>query len=80
MLRPSPNHGTQRLPNDDDDDDDDDEYSSITLMVKLMQHIIIILNTMTTITVASLTYFYIYDNIYQQGIMTLYCYSEILLY
>ena len=21
MLRPSPNHGTQRLPNDDDDDD-----------------------------------------------------------
>ena len=23
MLRPSPNHGTQRLPNDDDDGDDD---------------------------------------------------------
>ena len=23
MLRPSPNHGTQRLPNDDDDNDDD---------------------------------------------------------
>ena len=22
MLRPSPNHGTQRLPDDDDDDDD----------------------------------------------------------
>ena len=22
MLRPSPNHGTQRLPKDDDDDDD----------------------------------------------------------
>ena len=22
MLRPFPNHGTQRLPNDDDDDDD----------------------------------------------------------
>ena len=22
MLRPSPNHGTLRLPNDDDDDDD----------------------------------------------------------
>ena len=21
MLRPSPNHGTQRLPNDDDDDE-----------------------------------------------------------
>ena len=32
MLRPSPNHGTQLLPNDDDDDnnddddDDDDDY------------------------------------------------------
>ena len=25
MLRPSPNHWTQRLPNDDDDDDDDDK-------------------------------------------------------
>ena len=25
MLRPSPNHGTQRLPNDDDDDDDDEQ-------------------------------------------------------
>ena len=25
MMRPSPNHGTQRLPNDDDDDDDDDD-------------------------------------------------------
>ena len=25
MLRPSPNHGTQRLPNDDDDDDGDDD-------------------------------------------------------
>ena len=25
MLRPSPNHGIQRLPNDDDDDDDDDD-------------------------------------------------------
>ena len=24
MLRPSPNHGTQRLPSDDDDDDVDD--------------------------------------------------------
>ena len=23
MLGPSPNHGTQRLPNDDDDDDND---------------------------------------------------------
>ena len=26
MLRPSHNHGTQRLPNDDDDDDDDGEH------------------------------------------------------
>ena len=25
MLRPSPSHGTQRLPNDDDDHDDDDD-------------------------------------------------------
>ena len=25
MLRTSPNHGTQRLPNDDDDYDDDDD-------------------------------------------------------
>ena len=25
MLRHSPNHGTQRLPNDDGDDDDDDD-------------------------------------------------------
>ena len=25
MLRPLPNHGTQRLPNDDDDDDNDDD-------------------------------------------------------
>ena len=29
MLRPSPNHRTQRLPNDDDDDDDD-MYSQTT--------------------------------------------------
>ena len=29
MLRHSPNHGTQRLPNDNDDyDDDDDIYMS----------------------------------------------------
>ena len=27
MLRPSPNHGTLRLPNDDDNDDDDDDFS-----------------------------------------------------
>ena len=26
MLRPSPNHGTQWLPNDDDDDDNDIEF------------------------------------------------------
>ena len=25
MLRPSPNHGTQWLPNGDDDDEDDDD-------------------------------------------------------
>ena len=29
MLRPSPNHGTQRLPNDDDDDDDEDCRATI---------------------------------------------------
>ena len=27
MLRPSPNHGTQRLPNDDDDDGDQHKTS-----------------------------------------------------
>ena len=27
MLRPSPNHGTQRLPNDDDDDSLDERDS-----------------------------------------------------
>ncbi len=31
MLRPSPNHGTQRLLNDDDDDDD----SSVLMLVIL---------------------------------------------
>ena len=36
MLRLSPNHRTQRLPNDDDDDDDDDynkviQYKYITM-------------------------------------------------
>ena len=25
LMRPSPNHGTQRLPNDDAEDDDDDD-------------------------------------------------------
>ena len=33
MLRPSPNHGTQRLPNDDDDDvhiSDTDHQNSMT--------------------------------------------------
>ena len=28
MLRHSPNHGTQRLPNDDDDDDDDSDIDN----------------------------------------------------
>ena len=48
-------------------------------MVKLMYLIHFILNTMTTIGVASLTYYYIllYGNNYQQGIMTLYFRSEI---
>ena len=32
MLRPSPNHGTQRLPNDDDDDDDDGGSTGSTLI------------------------------------------------
>ena len=36
MLKPSPNHGTQRLPNDDDDDDnDDDGVPDIVLYVSL---------------------------------------------
>ena len=34
MLRPSPNHGTQRLPNDDDDDDDDDYKYTLLLYVR----------------------------------------------
>ena len=29
MLRHSPNHGTQRLPNDDDDDDDEPHKKGI---------------------------------------------------
>ena len=32
MLRPSPNHGTQRLPNDDDDDDDNNIDSMTSAM------------------------------------------------
>ena len=36
MLRPSPNHRTQRLPNDDDDDDDDDDVQSHACVVSLM--------------------------------------------
>ena len=32
MLRPSPNHGTQRLPNDDDDDEEICE--SVTVLDK----------------------------------------------
>ena len=34
MLRHSPNHGTQRLPNDDDDDDDDDDGSMFSITFK----------------------------------------------
>ena len=33
MLRPSPNHGTQWMPNDDDDDDDDDDIYLYTLHI-----------------------------------------------
>ena len=36
MLKPSPNHGTQRLPNDDDDDDDDDNVTCCTLGTQLI--------------------------------------------
>ena len=32
MLRPSPNHGTQRLPNDDDDDTE--EYVNTSLLLQ----------------------------------------------
>ena len=41
MLRPSPNHGTQRLPNDDDDDEIDTTliksslFNTSCLLVKL---------------------------------------------
>ena len=35
MLRPSPNHGTQRLPNDDDDDDDDDDQLLAILLIRI---------------------------------------------
>ena len=34
MLRPSPNHGTQRLPNDDDDDDLHHETTCDEFIVK----------------------------------------------
>ena len=34
MLRPSPNHGTQRLPNDDDDDLSD-YYSSLAFQLSI---------------------------------------------
>ena len=36
MLRPSPIHGTQRLPNDDDDDDDDDDVAVSKLQVAIL--------------------------------------------
>ena len=47
MLRPSPNHGTQRLPIDDDDDDQD---TSIGLFATRRdgtraQHVIVIVMT-----------------------------------
>ena len=32
MLRPSPNHGTLRLPDDDDNDDDDDDKALVLLL------------------------------------------------
>ena len=32
MLRPSPNHGTQRLSNDENDDDDDSNVCHATLL------------------------------------------------
>ena len=35
MLRPSPNHGTLRLPIDDDDDDDDETDASVVTEVVL---------------------------------------------
>ena len=34
MLRPSPNHGTQRLPNDDDDDDDGSHSMAVIEQVR----------------------------------------------
>ena len=37
MLRPLPNHGTQRLPNDDDDDDDT-QYKKIYLTAVSEKH------------------------------------------
>ena len=35
MLRPSPNHGTQRLPNDDDDDDITDNNSKLHVAIDI---------------------------------------------
>ena len=56
MLRPSPNHGTQQLPNDDDDDDDDDDNlgniqrctSTACYTAAPLYNIIIIFNTVVT--------------------------------
>ena len=38
MLRPSPNYGTQQLPNDDDDDDDDDELYNRNIFPYGLKH------------------------------------------
>ena len=35
MLRPSPNHGTQRLPNDDDDDGLERQMSLVAIKYTL---------------------------------------------
>ena len=35
MLRPSPNHGTQRLPNDDDDDEFREKNIRINILITI---------------------------------------------
>ena len=58
MLRPSPNHGTQRLPNDDDDDDDDDDENNLMARVistvSVMADPVMLLSILFFILVASL--------------------------